>query len=99
MIGDLLAWLFTALVIDPVQAEIVTRLEQVRAPVSVVAEINACLSTTAPALLDRAGRDFWWAGSTAVSVTTGFTSPAELLDASNPACGAVATYLTRAADA
>ncbi|PYB75449.1 hypothetical protein [Rhizobium wuzhouense] len=98
MIGDFFSFLFAAFVIDPIQSEVALRLEQARAPVAVVSQVNTCLSTTAPALLDRAAQDFWWAGSTIVSLTTGFTTPAELLDASNPACGAIATYLTQSAE-
>lgn len=98
MIGEFVAWIFAIFVVDPIQAEVVTRLEQVKAPVAVVSQVNACLASTGPALLDRAANDFWWAGSTVVSLTTGFSTPAELLDAANPACGPIASYLTQSAD-
>ncbi len=98
MIGEFFSWLFAALVVDPIQAEIVTRLEQAKAPVAIVSQVNQCLGTTAPALIERAGGDLWWAGSTIVAVATGFTTPAELLDAGNPACGPIATYLTQTAE-
>lgn len=98
MIGEFFSWLFAALVVDPIQTEIVTRLEQVQAPVAVVSQMNACLQTTGPALFDRAAKDLWWAGSTVIAVSTGYTRPAELLDAGNPACGPIATYLTQTAE-
>jgi hypothetical protein len=98
MIGEFFSWIFAVFVIDPIQAEIAARLEQAQAPVAVVSQVNACLSTTGPALLERAGNDVWWAGSTVVSLTTGFTTPAELLDAANPACGPIASYLTQSAE-
>lgn len=98
MIGDFFSWIFAVFVVDPIQAEVVARLEQVQAPVAVVSQVNACLSTTGPVLLERAGNDVWWAGSTVVSLTTGFTTPAELLDASNPACGPIANYLAQSAE-
>jgi hypothetical protein len=98
MIGDFFSWIFAVFVIDPMQAEVASRLEQAKAPVEVISQVNACLGSTAPALLERAGNDIWWAGTTVVSLTTGFTSPAELLDASNPACGPIASYLTQSAD-
>jgi hypothetical protein len=98
MIDEFFSWVFAVFVIDPLQAEVATRLEQAQAPVAVVSQVNACLSTTAPALLERAGNDVWWAGSTVISLTTGFTTPAELLDASNPACGPIANYLAQSAD-
>ena len=97
MIGEFFAWIFAVFVIDPIQAEVVSRLEQVQAPVAVVSQVNACLATTGPVLLDRAANDVWWAGSTVVSLATGFTTPAELLDAANPACGPIASYLTKSA--
>jgi hypothetical protein len=98
MIGDFFSWLFTIFVVDPVGAEVALRLEQAKAPVAVVSQVNDCLRTTGAAMLDRAGNDAWWAVATAVSVTTGQTGMAELLDAANPACGSIATYLTASAD-
>jgi len=97
MIAEWIAALFAAFVVDPLQADIQQRLEEMKAPVEVVAQAGNCLRTTAPALIERATGDLWWAGTTAVSVATGLTSPAELLDANNPACGPIANYLTSAA--
>jgi hypothetical protein len=96
MIGDWIASLFAAFVIDPVEADIRQRLEEMQAPVQVVAQVGDCLRTTGPALVDRAGGDLWWAAITAITVTTGLTSPAELLDADNPACAPIANYLISA---
>ncbi|MDH4440975.1 MAG: hypothetical protein QE284_11380 [Rhizobium sp.] len=98
MIGEFFSWLFAAFVVDPIQAEVVARLEQAKAPVAVVSQVNDCLGWTGPVLMDRAANDLWWAGSTVISVVTGVTSPAELLDAGNPACGPIATYLTQSSE-
>jgi hypothetical protein len=93
MIADWIASLFLAFVVDPLQVEIEDRLAEMKAPVEVVTQAGDCLRSTGTTLVQRASGDLWWAGTTAVSVVTGLTSPAELLDAGNPACGAVATYL------
>lgn len=98
MIADFIASLIAFFVVDPVQAEIEARLQAVQAPVEIVSQARACLGTTGPLLIERATGDLWWAGTTIVSVATGLSSPEELLDAANPACAPVATYLT-AADA
>lgn len=94
MIAEFIASLFAFFVVDPVQTEIEARLEAARAPVEIVSQARACLDTTGPQLIERATGDLWWAGTTIVSVAAGLTNPAELLDAGNPACVPVATYLT-----
>jgi hypothetical protein len=94
MIADWIASLFAAFVVDPLQVEIQQKLEEMKAPVEVVTQAGDCLRTTGPALIDRATGDLWWAGTTAVYVVTGLTSPAELLDANNPACAPIASYLS-----
>ncbi|EKF59955.1 hypothetical protein QWE_07651 [Agrobacterium albertimagni AOL15] len=96
MIGEWIAALFAAFVVDPVEADIRQRLEAMQAPVQVVAQVGTCLRTTGPMLVDRASGDLWWAATTAMSVATGLTSPAELLDADNPACAPIAGYLISA---
>jgi hypothetical protein len=96
MIGEWIAALFAAFVIDPVEADIRQKLEEMQAPVQVVAQVGDCLRTTGPVLVERASGDLWWAATTAISVTTGLTSPAELLDAGNPACAPIAGYLISA---
>lgn len=96
MIAEWIASLFAVLVVDPLQADIQHRLEEMKAPVEIVSQAGACLRTTGPQLLERATGDLWWAGTTAVYVVAGLTSPAELLDAGNPACAPIASYLTSA---
>lgn len=94
MISEIIAALFASLVVEPVQADILARLDRAGASVEVLSQSRDCLASTAPILIDRAGNDVWWAGSTVVAVATGWQSPAELLDAGNPACGPLATFLT-----
>jgi len=93
MISEFIASLFATFVVEPVQADILSRLDQAGASVEVVSQASDCLATTAPILISRAGDDIWWAGRTIVSVATGWQGPAELLDAGNPACGPLATFL------
>ncbi|MCJ8238659.1 hypothetical protein [Peteryoungia algae] len=96
MIAEFIASLFALFVVDPVQAKIEGRLAAVQAPIEIVSQARACLGTTGPILIERATGDVWWAGATIVKIATGLTGPAELLDAGNPACAPVATYLTAA---
>jgi hypothetical protein len=96
MIAEWIASLFAILVVDPIEADIRERLQAMNAPVEVVTQASDCLRTTGPQLVERATGDVWWAGTTAVSMVVGLTSPAELLDAANPACAPLASYLTTA---
>jgi hypothetical protein len=96
MIAEWIASIFAMLVVDPIEADIRQRLEEMKAPVEVVSQASDCLRTTGPLLIDRATGDLWWAGTTVVSVVSGLTSPAELLDAANPACAPLASYLVSA---
>lgn len=96
MIAEWIASIFAMLVVDPIDADIRQRLEEMKAPVEVVSQAGDCLRTTGPLLIDRATGDLWWAGTTVVSVVSGLTSPAELLDAENPSCAPLASYLISA---
>ncbi|MCC8932029.1 hypothetical protein [Rhizobium sp. 'Codium 1'] len=96
MIAEFIASLFALFVVDPVQAEIEGRLAAVQAPIEIVSQARACLGTTGPILIERATGDVWWAGATMVKIATGLTGSVEFLDAGNPACAPVATYLTAA---
>ncbi|UJW74224.1 hypothetical protein [Rhizobium sp. SL42] len=94
MISEIIASLFATFVVEPMQADILARLNEAGASVEVVSQSRDCLASTTPMLISRAGNDVWWAGSTVVAVAVGWQSPAELLDAGNPACGPLATFLT-----
>lgn len=96
MIADWIASIFALFVVDPIEADIRQRLEEMRAPVEVVTQAGDCLRTIGPLLIERATGALWWAGTTVVSLATGFTSPAELLDAGNPTCAPIARYLLSA---
>ena len=85
MIAEWIASIFAMLVVDPIEADIRQRLEEMKAPVEVVSQAGDCLRTTGPQLIDRATGDLWWAGTTVVSV-----------DAANPACAPLASYLVSA---
>ena len=87
MLHDLFAWFIAVFLLNPLQAEIQSRLESARAPAAVVQEVTRCASVAAPALTDRAVGDPWWAISTAVGTWIGTTSPEAVLRDAAPACG------------
>lgn len=86
MISDIVAWLFALFVIDPLQAEIGTRLERANVPVAAIQQSRHCVESHGPRLLQRAGEEPGWAVATATSVAIGWTSPVQLLDAGDPNC-------------
>lgn len=96
MIAEWIASVFAMLVVDPIEADIRHRLEAMKAPAAIVSQAGDCLRTTGPRLIERATGDLWWAGSTVVYVAVGVTSPVELLDASNPSCAPLASYIISA---
>ncbi len=96
MLSEFLASVFSALVLDPVQAEVRQTLERAGASIEVVQQSTECLGTAGPALARQAVDDPWWATATIVGITTGYQSPADLLASGGPACEPVARFLTSA---
>lgn len=88
MISNLLAALFASFVLDPLQAEIERR-ALAGQPAEIVRQSQACLSSELPALARRASEDTFWTISTVIGLSTGWSSPADLLDKSNPDCAPV----------
>ena len=86
MISDITAWLFALFVIDPLQAEISTRLERANVPIAAIQQSRQCIELHGPRLMERAGEEPGWAITTAVGVAVGWTSPVQLLDADDPNC-------------
>jgi hypothetical protein len=89
MISNLLAALFASFVLDPLQAEIERRALAAGQPAEIVRQSQACLSSELPALARRASEDTFWTISTVIGLSTGWSSPADLLDKSNPDCAPV----------
>lgn len=93
MLSDIAAWFITMAVLNPVQAEVQTRLDQVNASAQTATQVQQCITTHTPRLIERAGNDPSWAIKTAIGVSVGWTSPATLLDATDPNCAALAALL------
>jgi hypothetical protein len=87
MFSDLIALLVSVFLIGPLEAEVTSRLEASRAPAAVVRGVADCATAAAPALLERATADPWWAVRTAVGAWTGWTSPEVVLRDAAPSCG------------
>ncbi|NTJ68157.1 hypothetical protein G6M50_22290 [Agrobacterium rhizogenes] len=89
MISNLLTALFATFALGPLQAEIERQAVAAGQPVEIVRQSQACLSSEVPALAQRASEDTFWTISTVIGLSTGWSSPADLLDKSNPACAPI----------
>jgi hypothetical protein len=98
MLQDLFAWLLATFVIEPVQAELASRMQAAQAPAAVVQQVQACLVSGTPALIARAADDPWWVISTSISVTVGLTDARTVLASASPECvaalGALQPFLS-----
>ncbi|SIQ17376.1 hypothetical protein SAMN05880590_102411 [Rhizobium sp. RU35A] len=95
MFSDLAAWLITAFVLNPVQAELRQELQQADASVQMVQQVQQCVASEGPRLIERATGEPVWAVRTAIGLTLGWTSPVSLLDASNPNCAPILRLIDR----
>ncbi|MBU8541557.1 hypothetical protein [Falsiroseomonas tokyonensis] len=86
MIGELIAWLVMAFLVNPLTAEVQSRLAEANAPPAVVAQVAACGASAAPVLLQRATEDPWWAIRTGLATWIGTTSPDAVLAEAAPRC-------------
>jgi hypothetical protein len=89
MLANLIASLFATFALAPLQAEIERHAAAAGQPVEIVRQSQACLTTEGPLLLKRASEDMVWTISTVVSLATGWSDPADLLNKNNPDCAAV----------
>lgn len=89
MLANLIASLFATFALAPLQAEIERHAAVAGQPVEIVRQSQACLTTEGPLLLKRASEDMVWTISTVVSLATGWSDPADLLNKNNPDCAAV----------
>jgi hypothetical protein len=98
-VHDLIALLVSLFLLNPLQAEMQSRLAEANAPPAVVAGVAACAVSAGPGLVQRAAEDPIWAISTALRSWFGAISPeAVLLDAAPdcvPAMAAARPYLLR----
>ncbi len=86
MIETLIAWLVATFLLGPLQSEIASRLEAGRAPAAVVQQMADCATAAAPALIQRAAGDPWWAVTTAMGAWIGTASPDAVLRDAAPGC-------------
>jgi hypothetical protein len=93
MISEIAAWLMTLFVVDPLQAQVREHLERANVSAQALQQSQQCISAQAPQLLKRAGEEPVWAVTTAAGVTLGWTSPAQLLNASDPNCAELSRIL------
>lgn len=88
VIHDFFAWLLATFVIDPVHAEITSRLQAVQVPAEIAQQMQACVMNGTPALVDRATNDIWWGISTSISVAVGLSDAQSVLATASPDCAA-----------
>ncbi|MCO5732030.1 hypothetical protein [Rhizobium sp. SSA_523] len=93
MLSEIAAWFITIAVLNPVQAEVNSRLEAMNASAQAVTQVQQCISTQGPRLINQAAEQPGWAVATAIGVTVGWTSPMSLLDTADPNCAAMAALL------
>lgn len=86
MLQDFLISVFSFLVIEPFVAEMNQTLRVAGAPQAVVQQVVSCGQAAAPALAERAWNDWWWAGTTTISVSIGMVSPEQVVLQAAPQC-------------
>jgi hypothetical protein len=95
MFSDITAWFITMFVITPIQTEIQSHLQSANASAETARQVQQCMTTNGPRLIERAGQQPMWAVTTAIGVTIGWTSPAQLLDQADPNCATLSKLLQR----
>ncbi len=93
MFSDIAAWFVTLFILNPIQAEVQDRIQGANASAQSIQQSQQCISAQGPKLLQRAGDDPAWAIATAAGYTFGWTSPTQLLDASDPNCAELTRLL------
>ena len=83
---DLVAALFSFLLIEPLQAELDKYLTQAQVPVALIAEVRSCARSAAPVILDRATNDPLWAISSVFNIWIGTAQPDAVLIEAAPNC-------------
>jgi len=87
-IQDIFSWLLTLFVIGPLQAEFEDKLQVATVPPTILQDVQSCIATGAPALIERATNDIWWGVDTTVRVVIGFANAHDVLASATPECGA-----------
>lgn len=93
MISEIAAWFITLFVVNPLQAEVQEHLQRANVSAQTVQQSQQCVASQGPQLLKRATEQPGWAIATAAGFTFGWTSPVDLLDASDPNCAELTRLL------
>ena len=86
MFRELLLWLVTLLVVEPIQAEWTARLEAAGAPRAVIEGLASCATAAGPALATRATEDVWWGVTTTAGVALGWRDGLAVVSEAVPSC-------------
>lgn len=86
MLRDLILWIVSVVILQPLESEIGRRLTAAGAPAAVVQDVRTCATASLPAIADRAASDWVWTATTAFGVWTGGTSAEAALASAAPAC-------------
>ena len=81
-----IAMLVSIFLTGPLQSELSEKLAAARAPQAVATQVAGCARDAAPALVDRAVSDPWWAATSAFAVWAGYSRPEAILLDAAPAC-------------
>jgi hypothetical protein len=84
---EFISMLVSFFLTGPLQAGISEKLAAARAPQAIVTQMADCARDAAPALLERAMSDPWWAATSSFSVWTGMARPETILVEAAPGCG------------
>jgi hypothetical protein len=91
----LIAALISMFIVEPLQADLAEKLRTARAPQAIVADVSSCASAAAPAIIERATSNPWWAVSAAVGVWAGTARTGDLLVEAAPRCASAITAAGR----
>jgi hypothetical protein len=83
---SLFTWLLTTFVIAPAEAEINARLQKAGAPAAIIRDVQVCVTTATPILVERAGSDWIWGVRTVIGVATGYSDAKQVLSDIVPIC-------------
>ncbi|NTF17671.1 hypothetical protein G6L37_04610 [Agrobacterium rubi] len=89
---ELFAYLFSAFVYAPIQAELLEKLGSLPSP-ELVASARNCLSTAGPALLERAQNEWGWVAFNVIGINVGVVEPVQLLSGVGGECERVITAM------
>lgn len=89
---DLIAYLFTAFVYAPLQAEIMENLGSLPSA-ELVASARNCLTTAGPVLLEKAQNEWGWVAVNLIGINVGLMEPVQVLSGLSAECEAVVSAI------